>query len=157
MSSNRRLKVCLAASSGGHLNQLMRLEGAWRDYEAFFVTTGSMVADELRQRYGARVWVVGESNHRHPFKVLSVLMRCVGIVFKERPDIVISTGAAHGGIMCALGKLAGARVVWIDSIANVERPSLSGRIVSRFADLFIVQWPDIAGRRWKAEYHGQLV
>ena len=69
---------------------------------------------------------------------VKVLLRCIGIVFKERPDVVISTGAAAGCILCLLGKMRGAKVIWIDSITNVERISLSGRMVRHVADLFLV-------------------
>ena len=157
MGRNDPLKVCLAASAGGHLNQLLKLESAWEGYDRFFVTTNRMLADELTRRHGPRAYAVGESNHRHPFKVLRTLLRCTWIVLKERPDVVVSTGAAHGCVTCLLCKLGGGKMVWIDSIANVERLSLSGRIVRRVADLFIVQWGEIARRYPRLEYHGQLV
>jgi UDP-N-acetylglucosamine:LPS N-acetylglucosamine transferase len=116
-----------------------------------------MVAERLRARYGVPVYVVGESNREQPLKVLRVLARCVGIVLRERPDVIVSTGAAHGCLLCLLAKLAGARVVWIDSIANVERLSLSGRLVRPFADVVISQWPEVAAAYRGVEYHGALV
>jgi UDP-N-acetylglucosamine:LPS N-acetylglucosamine transferase len=151
------VKLCLAASAGGHLNQLLEAEAAWRGQHTVFVTTGAMPAERLRQQHGVPVYVVGESNREHPFKVLGVLARCLGIVVRERPDVVLSTGAAHGCLLCLLGKLMGAKVVWIDSIANVERLSLSGRLVRPFADLVITQWPEVATRYAGVEYHGALV
>lgn len=151
------MKIALVASAGGHLNELLKLEGAWEGREAFFVTTVEVVAKELGERYGSKVYVVGESNHKHPLKVARTLLRCARIILREHPDVIMSTGAAHGCVMCALGKAMGARVVWVDSIANVDRPSLSGRIVRHFADLFIVQWPDLVKRWHPAEYHGEIL
>jgi UDP-N-acetylglucosamine:LPS N-acetylglucosamine transferase len=151
------MKIALVASAGGHLNELLKLERAWEGREVFFVTTVEIVARELEERYRARVYVVGESNHQHPWQVLKAFARCARIVIGEKPDVVMSTGAAHGCLMCALGKAFGARVVWVDSIANVERPSLSGRMVRHFADLFLVQWPELVSRYRGAEYHGNLL
>jgi UDP-N-acetylglucosamine:LPS N-acetylglucosamine transferase len=79
------------------------------------------------------------------------------VVLRERPDVVISTGAAVGCIVCFLGKLLGAKVVWIDSITNVERISLSGRMVRYIADLFLVQWPELAKRYDNVEYVGVVI
>jgi exopolysaccharide biosynthesis glucuronosyltransferase PssD len=64
-------------------------------------------------------------------------------VFWERPDVVISTGAAPGYIAIRLGKLLGAKTVWLDSIANVEHLSMSGALVGRYADLWLTQWPHL--------------
>ena len=151
------MKIALAASAGGHMNELLKTEEAWRGREFFFVTTTDVVATKLKNAYGSRVYAVGESNREHPLRALSVLAACARVVLRERPDVVLSTGAAHGCIICYLAKLLGARIIWIDSIANVERPSLSGRMVRWIADAFVVQWPDIAASWRGAEYHGELI
>lgn len=114
-----------------------------------------MVRDRL-EKYGD-VFVVGECNRQYPARVVKVFLRCVKIVFRERPDVVISTGAAVGCMLCLLGKMLGAKVIWIDSITNVERISLSGRMVRRIADLFLVQWPELAGRYKRVEFVGAVV
>lgn len=157
MRRNGRLRLCLAASAGGHLSQLLRLEPAWRSHELCFVTTGDLAAGELARRYGDCVYVLGESNREHPLKVVRVLWGCLRVLARERPDVIVSTGAAHGCLLCLLGKLMGAKVVWVDSVANVERPSLSGRIVRYVADLFLVQWPELAQRYARAQCLGTLV
>jgi len=79
------------------------------------------------------------------------------VILHERPNVVISTGAAVGCIMCFLGKLLGAKVVWVDSIANVGWVSLSGRMVRHIADLFFVQWPEIAEQYSNVEYVGAVI
>jgi len=70
---------------------------------------------------------------------------------------VISTGAAAGCMVCFLSKMLGARIVWIDSITNVYRLSLSGRLVRYIADLFLVQWPELAEKYRKVEYVGAVI
>lgn len=66
------------------------------------------------------------------------------IMMRERPDIVISTGAAPGYLALRLARLAGARTIWLDSIANVDQLSLSGLKVGRYASLWLTQWPHLA-------------
>ena len=152
------MKVALVASAGGHLSELLEIERAWRGHEVFFVTTGRMVAGELEKRFGAPVHVVVEANRTHPLRMVRMLAQCVRIVLRERPDVVVSSGAAPGCLMCAAAKLLRrAKVVWLDSIANVARPSLSGRIVRAFADLFLVQWPHLARTGRRGEYCGEVV
>jgi len=151
----KQLKICLAASAGGHTSQLLKLSRSWDGHRTFCVTTTQVLADQLR-KFGS-VYVVGESNHQHPLKVLVVLIRCIKIVLREKPDVVISTGASAGCLMCLLGKLLGARVIWIDSITNIDRISLSGRMVRHIADLFLVQWPHLAQKYSNVEYLGAVI
>ena len=151
----KKLRICLAASAGGHLSQLLKLAEAWKDYETFCVTT-TVVVEEKLQKYG-KVYTVGECNREHPLRVILVLMRCMSIILQERPDVVISTGAAAGCMTCFLAKLIGTKVVWIDSITNVERISLSGRMVRCIADLFLVQWPELAEQYSDVEYVGAVI
>ncbi|MHC4743898.1 MAG: UDP-N-acetylglucosamine--LPS N-acetylglucosamine transferase, partial [Planctomycetota bacterium] len=133
----KKLHVCLVSSAGGHTTQLLELADSWRHSETCWVTTGEVVKKKLSE-YG-KVYIVGECNRQQPLRVLKVFIRCVRIVLSERPDVVISTGAAAGAIVCCLSKLLGAKIVWIDSITNVYKLSLSGRLVRRIADLFLVQ------------------
>lgn len=157
LSVNKRkeLRICLAASAGGHISQLLKLAESWNGHETFCVTTTEVVQDKL-SKFGI-VYVVGECNRQHPVRLVKVLLRCIKVVFKERPDVVISTGAAAGCMLCILGKMLGAKVIWIDSITNVERISLSGRMVLYIADLFLVQWPELASRYKRVEFVGAVV
>ena len=150
-----KLRICLAASAGGHISQLLKLAESWDGYETFCVTTTQVVRDKL-SRFG-EVYVVGECNREHPWRVILVSIRCMNAILSERPNVVISTGAAAGCIMCFLGKMIGAKVVWIDSITNIEKLSLSGRMVRYIADLFLVQWPHLARKYKNAEYLGVVI
>ena len=148
-------KICLVASAGGHMSQLLKLSSSWEGQDIFFVTTTVVLRSKLEKL--GRVYVVGESNYQHPIRVIKVLVRSIAVIFRERPDVVISTGAAAGCIMCFLGKMLGAKVIWIDSITNVERLSLSGRMVRYIADLFLTQWPAIAEDYNNIEYAGAII
>jgi len=153
--TRKKLRIGLVASAGGHLTQLLKLSQSWQPYDCFYVSTVNIVAPKL-QTYG-RVYIIGESNRQHPFKCLMILLRCIRIVLHERPDVIISTGAAPACILALVARLFTARIVWIDSIANIERLSLSGRIVRPFADLFLTQWPELAQTRGKVEFVGAII
>ncbi len=155
MVKSRGLKICLAASAGGHLSQLLKVAGCVEGRDVFAVTTSDAVRRTLANM--GQVYVVGECNREHPLRVLAVLFRCLRIVLREKPSVVISTGAAHGCLLCFLGKMMGAKIVWMDSITNVDRVSLSGRMVRHIADLFLVQWPELAQKYPNAEYVGSVI
>jgi UDP-N-acetylglucosamine:LPS N-acetylglucosamine transferase len=151
----KKNKICLAASAGGHLNQMLFLQPAWQGYDAVFVSTGQMVREKLESI--GKTYIVGECNREHPFKTVGVLLKCFKIIVAEKPDVVLSTGAAVGFLMCFWGKLSGAKVIWVDSIANAEKMSMSGRMIRPFADLILSQWPDVASKYSKVEYAGEVI
>jgi UDP-N-acetylglucosamine:LPS N-acetylglucosamine transferase len=155
MPKRKKLRICLVASAGGHVSQLLKLAECWKDYDTFCITTTDVIKEKL-EKYG-KVYTVGESNREHPLRVIAALIRCLKVVLRERPDVVISTGAAVGCITCFWGWLLGAKVVWLDSITNVERISLSGRMVRHIADLFLVQWPELAQKYSNVEYIGAVI
>lgn len=155
MKSQKSIIVCLAASSGGHLSQLLKLSEGWKGYATFCITTSDIVGKKL-QKFG-QTYAVGECNREHPFRVIRTFVRCIRVIFRKRPDVVISTGAAVGCIVCFLGRLSGAKIVWMDSITNVEKMSLSGRMVRRISHLCLVQWPELVEKYKGVEYAGSVI
>jgi len=148
-------KICLAASAGGHLTQLLIMVQSWSKYEPVYISTSKVAASKLSQL--GKTYIVGECNRKTPFKCLAIFFRCLSIIINERPDYVISTGAAPGLFICVAAKLMRAKVVWVDSIANVKKLSMSGMIVRPFADLFLTQWPELRNPAKKIEYYGGLI
>ena len=158
MGQKTRLKICVGASAGGHMNQLLKLldaSGNWPQRPSFYVTTLPQLAEKL-EKYGA-TYVIGECNRLHPLMTVLVFLKAFKIVFTERPDVVITTGSLPLAMICLSAKLLGAKIIWIDSIANVEKFSMSGSMVRRFADLFLTQWPELAKKYKNAEYAGTLL
>jgi len=149
------MKICLAASAGGHLSQLLSLGPVWEGAEVVCVSTGQVVRDKLEAM--GRTYTVGECNREHPFKALAIMYKCLKIVLREKPDVVLSTGAAPGFILCFWGKLFGAKIIWLDSIANTIKLSMSGRMVRVFSDLILSQWPDVAEKYPNVEYVGEVI
>jgi UDP-N-acetylglucosamine:LPS N-acetylglucosamine transferase len=113
------------------------------------------LAKKLQKR--GPVYVIGEANREHPFKALLVIWRSLRVAVRERPDVVVTTGSMPLAFYCFLAKRLGASVVWIDSIANIERLSLSGRFAAMFADLVLTQWPKLARSGGRVRYVGELL
>jgi hypothetical protein len=151
------LRISVGASSG-HMAELLRLlehADRWPCLPTLYVTTGEQFVRKIRRR--GHVECVGECNRRSPLKILKVAVKALGIVMKHRPNVLITTGSLPLAIVAIWVRMFGGKVVWIDSIANMRRFSMSGRLVYRFADLFITQWDDVASRMSRARYFGQIV
>lgn len=128
------------ASAGGHWTQLLRLTPAFADCEVVFVST----LDQGPTPQGARLRIAPDANRSDWPGMLRLLLAMFWIVVTERPDVVISTGAAPGYVALRLGRLLGARTIWLDSLANVDELSMSGRLAGGHADLWLTQWPHLA-------------
>lgn len=137
------------------MSQLLKLSESWQEFEPFFITTTEVVRDTLQEE--GKVYVVGESNHQQPLRVVRAFIKCVRVVLFEKPDVVISTGASVGCMVCVLSKMLGAKIIWVDSITNVEKISLSGRMVRYIADLFLVQWPKLTKKYKRVQFAGTLI
>lgn len=136
-----RRKLLAVASGGGHWIQLLRIVPAFQDCDVTFVTTHESYRSQVD---GYRFLTVTDSNLATKFRLLKTALEVAWIIVTERPQIVVSTGAAPGYFALRLGRLIGARTIWLDSIANVDRLSVSGHRIGRFADLWLTQWPDLA-------------
>lgn len=119
----------------------MLLRNAFCQHPVEYATTGPAI------EYAAatiKVHILPDCNLRQPFKILACLASSALLVARLRPQIVISTGAAPGLLCILWGRLMGAQTLWIDSIANAERLSLSGRVAMRIAHRCLTQWQHLA-------------
>lgn len=135
-------KIVAVASGGGHWVQLRRLQAAFVGHDVAFAT----VHEEYRRDIpaGARFYLIRDATRWDRIGLLILAFQLLVIMLRERPHVVISTGAAPGYFALRLGKLFGARIAWIDSLANVEEVSLSGRMIGPRSDLWLTQWPHLA-------------
>lgn len=120
----------------------MLLRGTLSAYDVRFATTDAAVA---RQHGIGDALVLPDCNQNRPFRSAWCAVVAAWIVVKVRPDVVISTGAAPGFFCILWGRIAGARTLWIDSVANGERLSMCGRLSLRFAHECLTQWEHLAG------------
>lgn len=149
-SATRPVRILAIASGGGHWVQLLRIRTAWAGCDTAYATTHPDYAGEIRGDAGdsaarpARFYVFPDANRWQKLRLLCQLLVIARILIKERPDVVISTGASAGYFALRLAKHLGRRTVWVDSIANAEELSLTGRKVAPYADLWLTQWPHLA-------------
>lgn len=129
-------RTCLAYSPGGHWAELERALGGITFADVFHVTFD----DGRPAPAGSRRYTVAHPR-RSPWRTLLNAWQSLAILWRERPALLISTGADVAVPILLLGKLTGAEVIFIET-AGSDRPTLTGRLVYPIADLFVVQWPD---------------
>lgn len=128
----------------------------WPLQPSVYVTSREIWASKLRPL--GPTYVVGECDRTKPFKIAYTLWKSFWFVLKEKPDVVISTGSLPIAIVCLIAKkIRGTKIVWIDSIAQLEDLSMSGKMLLKQADVFLTQWPEVAEQYAEAEYVGELL
>lgn len=135
------MKVCLPTSSGGHLTQLMQLRPFWGSHDRFWVTFDK--EDANSKLFGERVYHCFYPTNRNIPNLIRNTVLAVKLLRAERPDIIVTTGAAVAIPFFLVGKLIGAKTVYIEVIDRIDAPTLSGRLCRPLADLFVVQWPEM--------------
>jgi beta-1,4-N-acetylglucosaminyltransferase len=149
------MKVLLVASSGGHIAELHALAPFWRRHDYHWVSFPTsdaefLLADEPHD------WAHYPTNRNLP-NLLRNLRLAWRILGREKPDLVLSTGAGVALPFLLLGRLRGARTVYVESLARIRELSLTGRLVYPFVHAFWVQWEELAPRYRKAVYRGRVV
>ncbi|MHC4975167.1 MAG: UDP-N-acetylglucosamine--LPS N-acetylglucosamine transferase [Planctomycetota bacterium] len=136
--SDRLLAI---SSGGGHWVQLLRLRPAFEDYDVTYVSVLDAYKDDVP---GERFRRVPDATRWNKVRLVWLVLSLAWLIVRLRPRAIVTTGAAPGYLAIRLGNLLGARTVWVDSIANVERLSLSGQKIGRHADLWLTQWEHLA-------------
>lgn len=147
-------KVLALASGGGHWVQLRRMTPAFEGVDVAFASVYSDYAADVAQY---RYYVFDDVNRFNKMKTFKVTAQIVSIIWRERPDTVITTGAGPGLIAILVAKyLFGCKTIWVDSVANCERLSGSGKVAGRFSDVWLTQWEHLSGPSGP-EYWGSVL
>jgi UDP-N-acetylglucosamine:LPS N-acetylglucosamine transferase len=143
------MKILLVCSSGGHFKALQQLRPFWQDHERTWVTfkTATTVATLAEERV---VWAHSPTNRNIPN-----LIRNLGLAFKvlqrDRPNLILTTGAGAAVPFLILGKLWGCQTVFIESVTRVTSLSLSAKLALPFISVLYVHWPQLQSRYPNAE------
>lgn len=146
----RAPRVLAVSSGGGHWAELRRLRPAWAGANVTYVVTDPGYRQDLVKDApgphgkAPQVFFVPDANKTQKLRMAWLAVCSIWVVLRIRPDVVISTGAAPGYFSIRLGKMLGARTIWIDSIANAEEMSLSGKLAEPYSDLWLTQWPHLS-------------
>lgn len=150
---NRRIKICLAFSAGGHFTEIKQLLPSLENYAICYATPFSIRTRSLENVY----YLSDIDKHNLITVVIRDCALSLLILVREKPDVVLTTGAFIVIPLCIFAKLAGRKVIYIETLARITSPSFTGRILYHFSDLFLVQWKELLnsyGR--KARYCGRV-
>lgn len=135
-------RVLLVASSGGHWVQMNRIKQAFDGEDLYFASTEKTYCESVPE--GKFFYVPEASKSSSMLHIIWQAVRVLLLILRIRPEVVVSTGAAPGYFAVLFAKKLGAKTIWVDSIANVDKISLSGRKAAKHTDLFITQWEHLA-------------
>lgn len=148
------MKLCFVASSGGHLTHLYMLKPFWEIRERFWVTFDKEDARSLLA--GERVYPCYFPTNRNVRNLIRNTFLAWKVLRKERPDLIVSSGAAVAVPFFYLGKLFGAKTIYIEVFDRIDKPTLTGRLVYPVSDEFIVQWEEMKKVYPKAKNLGSI-
>jgi len=132
---------------------LNRLQPSMDGHRVTFVTVNRTYAADVTN---SKFYCVFDVTRWNKIRWIQTAIQIIWILLKERPDIIISTGALPGYMAIRLGKLLGAKTIWVDSIANVEKLSHSGESIGKYADLWLTQWAHLA-KEGGPEFRGSVL
>lgn len=151
-------KVMFISSEGGHLNELQQLD--FTKYDYCVVTEKTETTKNLDKKYHNKVYFLKYGTRKNILKYLFIFIfnffKSLSIFLKIKPKVVVTTGTHTAVPMCYIAKLFRKKVIWIETFANRNTKTLSGKMVYPIADVFVVQWEEMKKLYPKAEYWGWI-
>jgi UDP-N-acetylglucosamine:LPS N-acetylglucosamine transferase len=147
-----KVKICLVTSSGGHLFKLFQLKDWWKRYPRFWVTRKDVFAADLLT--DETVYLAHFPENRHLVNFFRNLVRAYQILKKEKPQLIFSLGAGVAPPFFLVARFLGIKTVFMETFILTPQPTLSGRLIAPFADLFLVQNKRLLKTYPKAKFWG---
>lgn len=154
--SDKRKKICFAASSGGHYEQLMMLKPLMEKYDSFVVTEKTDYDAKAKDEKTYYMHQVNRREKTFVWRMIQNAFLSLKVYMKEKPDVVICTGVLAMIPICLISKLMGKKLIYIESFAKVTSATLTGKLLYKYADQFYVQWPEMQKIYPKAIYLGGI-
>jgi UDP-N-acetylglucosamine:LPS N-acetylglucosamine transferase len=132
--------VLLVGSSGGHLAQLVALEGWWSGLERHWVSFDT--PDAVGLLAGEPVTWAHHPTTRNARNLLRNTLLAARVLRRERPALVVSTGAGVALPFFVLARLVGARTAYVEVYDRLDTRTLTARLCRPFTDVFCVQWEE---------------
>lgn len=153
-------RVLFISSCGGHLTELMQLKEMFKKYDYHVITEKTKSTKNMKNEYKNRIHylIYGTKDYMltYPIKLLLNSFLSLYWFIKIRPKYIISTGAHTAGPICCIGKIFGSKIIFIETFANITKPTITGKLIYKFADLFIVQWESMKKFYPNAVYGGWI-
>ncbi len=148
------MKICFVGSSGGHLAHLYMLKPFWLDKERFWATFDKEDARSLLD--GEKFYSLYYPSNRSIKALIINSCRAIKILRIERPDLIISSGAAPAIPFFWIGKIMGAKTVYIEVFDRIDKPTISGKLCYPVSDLFVVEWEEMKKVYKKSKNFGSI-
>ena len=156
----KKKKVLFISSTGGHLTELLQLKPLFSKYDYHIITEKDKTNKDLKNKYKERISYLPYGTRSHFFKYIFIylflILKTIYLYFKIRPKVIITTGTHTVGPMCYLGKIFGSKIIYIETFANINKKTATGKLIYPIADLFIVQWEEMLKLYPKAIYGGAI-
>lgn len=153
-------KVLFISSTGGHLNELLQLSCLFEKYDYHIITEKDKSSEALKIKYGDKISYLPYGTRSklltYIFKYFYLCLKTIYYYLKLRPKVIVTTGTHTAGPMCYLGKIFGSKIIYIETYANRNKKTATGRLIYPIADLFIVQWEEMLKLYPKAVYGGSI-
>lgn len=153
-------KVLFISSTGGHLTELLELKKIYNKYDSYIVTEKTKSNLSLKEEFGKKTNYLFYGTKDHLISYIFIcpinFIKSLYLFFKIRPNYIITTGAHTAIPMCYIAKLFRKKIIYIETFANINTKTLSGKLVYPIADLFIVQWENMLKLYPKATYGGWI-
>ena len=152
--------VMFISSVGGHLTQLLQLKPLFNKYEYVLITEKTDVTKDMKNKYKISYLPYGSRNQKmkYPIVLLANCFMSLFYLIKYNPNVIVTTGANTAAAMCCLGKLFGKKVIYIESFAKNNSPTITGKMIYKLHAYtkFVVQWESMLKYYPKAEYWGWI-
>ena len=156
----RKKKVLFISSTGGHFNELQQLSALFEKYDYHIITEKDDSTKNLKEEYKEKIdylpYGTRSKLFTYIFKYLYLCLKTIYLYIKIRPKYIVTTGTHTAGPMCYLGKLFRSKIIYIETFANRNRKTATGKLIYPIADLFIVQWKEMLELYPKAIYGGAI-
>ena len=153
-------KVLFISSTGGHFNELMQLSPLFEKYDYHIITEKDKTNIGLKEKYVKKISYLPYGTRSkifsYIFKYAYLCLKTIALYIKIRPKYIVTTGTHTAGPMCYLGKIFGSKIIYIETFANRNTKTATGKLVYPIADLFIVQWEEMLKLYPKAVYGGSI-
>lgn len=160
MAKNKKKKVLFISSTGGHFSELLQLKSLFDKYDYHIITEKDDMTKCYKNEYKDKISYMLYGTRAHIFKyIFQLIINCFITLFlfiKIRPKYIVTTGTHTAGPMCVLGKIFRRKIIYIETFANRNTKTATGKLIYKFADLFIVQWKEMLELYPKAVLGGSI-
>ena len=143
------MKILLVCSTGGHFRALHNLHPFWKKHQHCWVTFRTASTEKALGKTNV-YWAWSPTNRNLPNLVRNFVLACK-VIWQERPQLILSTGAGVAVPFIILGKIFGSQTAFVESFTRVKQLSLSARLILPFLDTLYVQWPQLQAKYPQAE------